>query len=51
MVLCVDRSSLESLIKLLCLVLMSPRSWIQTEEHTMRMTAPAHIKLLCGLSL
>jgi hypothetical protein len=51
MVLCVGRSSLESLIKLLCLVLMSLRSWIQTEEYTMSMTAPEHIKLLCGLSL
>jgi hypothetical protein len=30
---------------------MSLRSWIKTEEHAMSMTAPAHIKLLCGLSL
>jgi hypothetical protein len=50
MVLCVGRSSLESLIKLLCLVLMSLHSWIKTEEHAMSMTVPAHIKLLCGLS-
>jgi hypothetical protein len=27
------------------------RSWIQTEEHAMSMTAPAHIKLLGGFSL
>jgi hypothetical protein len=51
MVLCVGGSSLELLIKLPCPVLMSLRSWIQTEEHAMSMTAPAHIKLLCGPSL
>jgi hypothetical protein len=51
MVLCVSRNSLELLIKLPCPVLMSLRSWIQTEEHAMNMTAPAHTKLLCGLSL
>jgi hypothetical protein len=43
--------SLESSIKLQCPVLVSLRSWIQTKEHAMSITAPAHIKLLCGLSL
>jgi hypothetical protein len=50
MVFYVGRSSLESSIKLPCPVFMSHRSCIQTEEHAMSMTAPAHTKLVWTLS-